>query len=106
MIYQFEHDEIKRCRECPMHISHESFNCAEECALQDCQIAYDSSPQENDCPLVAISKTETTSCEWCEKIGKYAGFAYATFFEQTAPDEQYEVSVECNYCPACGRKLN
>ena len=54
---------------------------------------------------VDISKTETTSCEWCEKIGKYAGFAYATFFEQTAPDEEYEISVECNYCPNCGRKL-
>lgn len=53
----------------------------------------------------AISKTETTSCEWCEKIGKYAGFAYATFFEQTAPDEQYEISVECNYCPNCGKAL-
>ena len=48
---------------------------------------------------------EATSCEWCDKIGKYAGFAYATFFEQTAPDEQYEVSVECNYCPNCGRRL-
>ena len=58
-----------------------------------------------DCPLVAISKTETTSCEWCDKIGKYAGFAYATFFEQTAPDEQYEISVECKYCPNCGRRL-
>ena len=54
----------------------------------------------------AISKTETTGCEWCEKTGKYAGFAYATFFEQTAPDEEYEISVECNYCPNCGRKLN
>ena len=54
----------------------------------------------------AISKTETTGCEWCEKTGKYAGFAYATFFEQTAPDEEYECSVECNYCPNCGRKLN
>lgn len=51
------------------------------------------------------AKTETTSCEWCEKIGKYAGFAYATFFEQTAPDEQYEISVECNYCPNCGKAL-
>ena len=46
--------------------------------------------------LVAISKTETTSCEWCDKTlmlftksGKYI------------PENQ----PPRNYCPNCGRKI-
>lgn len=54
---------------------------------------------------VAIPKMETTGCEWCERISKYAGFGYATFFEQMAVDEQYEFSVDVMFCPNCGRKI-
>ena len=100
MIYQFEHEEIKQCEYCKLCDLDYDW-----CNMQSCLIDKYESPKVNNCPLVAISKTETTSCEWCEKIGKYAGFAYATFFEQTAPDEQYEISVECNYCPNCGKAL-
>ena len=53
---------------------------------------------------VAISKTETTSCEWCEKVGKYAQFDFATYTEVDG-DKEYEYAVKVNYCPNCGRKL-
>lgn len=58
MIYQFEHEEIKFCAQCPM------FECIyEKCNLQHCDVNLRLSLQENDCPLVAISETETTSCD-------------------------------------------
>ena len=61
MIYQFEHEEIKRCRECPCHSWADFPDEKDWCDLQDKQLAYDTEPEYNDCPLVAISKTETTS---------------------------------------------
>jgi len=63
MIYQFEHGEIKSCYGCPC-FSIIDYACApERCFLQHCVVDPDGTPQENDCPLVAISKTETTSEE-------------------------------------------
>ena len=53
---------------------------------------------------VAISKTETTSCEWCEiaRVCKYN----VTFFED---DNRFGVirerSLLPKYCPNCGRRL-
>lgn len=108
MIYQFERSRIERCDGCDFFyggvdgMSYEYGYCTRHEDIIDGH----KTPHENDCPLLAISKTETTSCEWCEKTGKYAGFAYATFFEQTASDEEYEFSVKCSYCPNCGRKLD
>lgn len=100
MIYQFEYEEIKECGNCKLCDINFDW-----CKMQSCLIDKYESPKFNNCPLVAISKTEITSCEWCKRISKYAGFGYAEFFEQTAVDEQYEFSVEVSYCPNCGRKL-
>lgn len=63
MTYQFEHEEIKRCRECPCHSWADFPDEKDWCDLQDKQLAYDTEPEDNDCPLVAISKTETTSAK-------------------------------------------
>ena len=49
---------------------------------------------------VAISKTETTSCEWCEgNVSKYFDVNWYDF-------NGHERLDKSNYCPACGRKLN
>ena len=50
---------------------------------------------------VAISKTETTSCEWCEP--KTIPLFYAECVRATIDDESQLISV--NYCPNCGRSL-
>ena len=81
MIYQFEHDEIKHCYECPLA----------ETGLDDMNFYYgycslskniewseqngddDDTPKPDDCPLVAISKTETTS-EPCSECRLYQRF--------------------------------
>ena len=56
MIYQFEHEEIKQCEYCKL--CNLNFDW---CNMQSCLIDKYESPEYNDCPLVAISKTETTS---------------------------------------------
>jgi hypothetical protein len=49
---------------------------------------------------VAISKTETTSCKWCEgNVSKYFDVNWYDF-------NGHERLDKSNYCPACGRKLN
>ena len=45
---------------------------------------------------VVISKTETTSCEWCELEPSEKIFAYVMGFRK----------MPSNFCPNCGRKLN
>lgn len=55
MIYQFEHEGIEACGDCP---------CCDSiggCALGGSVESLDKVP--DDCPLVAISKTETTSAK-------------------------------------------
>ena len=75
MIYQFEHEEIKRCRECPCHSWADFPDEKDWCDLQDKQLAYDSEPECNDCPLVAISKTETTTDQpLCSECRLYQRF--------------------------------
>ena len=89
MIYQLEHEEIDICNKCPMCVW-----CidTEGCTLTNKLISGSKKPQENDCPLVAISKTETTSCEWCElKI-------IPLFYDES-------LLISASYCPNCGRKL-
>ena len=51
---------------------------------------------------VAIPKTETTSCEWCEP--KTIPLCSAECVRAKIDDESQLISV--NYCPNCGRKLN
>ena len=47
---------------------------------------------------VDISKTETTSCEWCKgKVGQYFDVFWLDFINW----ERGSV----NYCPNCGRRL-
>ena len=62
MIYQFENDEIKKCIRCPMWVFPEMATMP-LCNLTGETIPKGSTPQDNDCPLVAISKTETTSAK-------------------------------------------
>ena len=100
MIYQFENDEIKKCIRCPMWVFPEIATMP-LCNLTGETIPKGSTPQDNDCPLVAISKTETTSCEWCES--KTIPLFYAECVRATIDDESQLISV--NYCPNCGRKL-
>ena len=59
MTYQIENDEIKKCIRCPMWVFPE-MAMMPLCNLTGETIPKGSTPQENDCPLVAISKTETT----------------------------------------------
>ena len=97
MTYQFERSEIKQCQNCDFAFGGGNLKINERyCSRQDEIIDGYKKPQENDCPLVAISKTETTSCEWCDKTlmlftksGKYI------------PENQ----PPRNYCPNCGRKI-
>ena len=51
---------------------------------------------------VAISKTETTSCEWCE--GNVSKYFDTNWYDFTAKNTG--VRPKANYCPNCGRKLN
>ena len=103
MIYQFEHEEIKRCRECPCRFIIDHACSPDWCSLQGCAVTVDDTPEENDCPLVAISKTETTSCEWCE-IASACEYE-VTFFRD---DDRWatERSLMPKFCPNCGRKLD
>jgi hypothetical protein len=54
MIYQFEHEEIKQCEYCKLCDLNFDW-----CNMQSCLIDKYESPKFNNCPLVAISKTET-----------------------------------------------
>ena len=84
MIYQFEHEEIKDCYGCPL-IDPEYGDCN----ITGTEGVSNAIPA--DCPLVAISKAETTSCEWCEICERYL---------DKMVDGSYFV-----FCPHCGRKL-
>ena len=88
MIYQFEHEEIKQCEYCKLCDLDYDW-----CNMQSCLIDKYESPKVNNCPLVAISKTETTSEEddtysQCEECGQF-----------------YLDSRGNDYCTNCGRKL-
>ena len=97
MIYQFKNDEIKKCIQCPMWVFPEMATMP-LCNQTGETIPKGSTPEENDCPLVAISKTETTSCEWCE-----GGINTASLMGE---DMMMRFVRPVNYCPNCGRKLN
>ena len=98
MIYQFENDEIKKCIRCPMWVFPEMATMP-LCNLTGETIPKGSTPQDNDCPLLAIPKTGTTSCEWCEgNVSKYFDVNWYDF-------NGHERLDKSNYCPACGRRL-
>lgn len=98
MIYQFEHEEIDICNNCPMCVR---VIDTEGCMLTESLISGSKSPQENSCPLVAISKTETTSepCKYCDK-------PIYLKWNVSFIDGYYKLNDDCNYCPNCGRKLD
>ena len=89
MIYQFEHEEIKRCRECPCRFIIDHACSPDWCSLQGCAVTVDDTPQDNDCPMVAISKTCDDTYSQCEECGQF-------YLDHRGYD----------YCPNCGRKLD
>ena len=118
MIYQFEHDEITNCGDCPC------CDTISGCQLGESEESFDKIPA--DCPLVAISKKETTSCE----NGKTkTERKYDNFRSYNIQGDCYKYVCSCvgcgqvlweiedyNYmkgergykppfCPNCGRKL-
>lgn len=96
MIYQFEHKEIKRCVNCKLCDINFDW-----CNMQSCLIDKYKIPQENDCPLVDISKTETTNVT-------SDGFSYDTKSKQfycCACDTYFYMPQTPTFCPNCGREL-
>ena len=90
--YQFKHyKEINACQDCPCWDTESG-----------CYWGYSYGKHLNDCPLVAIPKTETTNCEWCE-IASACEYE-VTFFKD---DDRWatERSLLPIYCPNCGRKI-
>jgi hypothetical protein len=103
MIYQFERGEIETCASCPCwcpDIISKGYATDDGCCYVNYEERHRHTPKPDDCPLVAISKTETTSCEWCEgNVSKYFDVNWYDF-------NGHERLDKSNYCPACGRKLN
>jgi hypothetical protein len=100
MIYQFENDEIKKCIRCPMWVFPEMATMP-LCNLTGETIPKGSTPQENDCPLVAISKTETARVV-------SDGFSYDAKpkqFQCRGCRDYFYMPRVGNYCPNCGRRL-
>ena len=99
VIYQFEHEEIKQCEYCKLCDLDYDW-----CNMQSCLIDKYESPKVNNCPLVAISKTETTGCRYCRGIESHGIVAVKTVI-----DEYLRVipayDTPQNYCPNCGRKI-
>lgn len=91
MIYQFENEEIKMCVNCKLCDINFDW-----CNMQSCLIDKYKTPQENDCPLVAISEKETTSCEWCERELSFEVVWHS--FGSSFVDKAM-------FCPNCGRRL-
>ena len=93
MIYQFEHEEIKQCEYCKLCDLNFDW-----CNMQSCLIDKYESPKFNNCPLVAISKTETTSCELLNHNMNYKKCSSCNYLIHVYVNKP-------NYCPNCGRKL-
>jgi len=97
MIYQFEHDEIKHCYECPL-VDSEYGDCnITGTEGVDCAIPA-------DCPLVAIS-----NCEWCNGkeyiIDSRDYTCLGITGNKLAAWGEGEATGYVNYCPNCGRRL-
>ena len=88
MIYQFEYEEITNCGDCPC------YDHLYGCQLGELKESFDKIP--DDCPLVAISKTETTGCEWCERELSFEVVWHS--FGSSFVDKAI-------FCPNCGRRL-
>ena len=101
MIYQFEYEEITNCAGCP---------CCDNiigCQLGEVEENFKKIPA--NCPLVAISKTETTSaralsCWYCTEMEKHGVVSVKTVLDKAGRElDAYETPY--NYCPNCGRKV-
>ena len=70
----------------------------------------DHEPVNIDLALAQIAEMEGAEkpkqCEYCAKLSRYAGWGYAEWFEQTAVDDVYEISVDVKFCPNCGNPIN
>ena len=70
----------------------------------------DAEPVNIDLALAQIAEMEGAEkpkqCEYCAKLSRYAGWGYAEWFEQTAVDDVYEISVDVKFCPNCGNPIN
>jgi len=95
MIYQFEHEEIDICNNCPMCVRVVD---TEGCMLTQKLISGRKTPRENDCPLVAISKTETTSCELLNHNMNYKKCSSCNHLIHVYVNKP-------NYCPNCGKSV-
>ena len=111
MIYQFEHEEVtvEDIREV-MTVLNAIRYSREEIARKvlpawaqpyraiDKAVILSLESLERD--LVDISKTETTSCEWCEgNVSKYFDVNWYDF-------NGHERLDKSNFCPNCGRRLD
>ncbi|NLD33071.1 MAG: hypothetical protein GX662_12595 [Trichococcus flocculiformis] len=96
MIYQFEfeHGEITSCVDCPC------YDITGGCQLDELEESSYKIPA--DCPLVAVSETETTSCEWCEIA---SACEYEVTFFRDGDRWATERSLMPKFCPNCGRRL-
>ena len=111
MGYQFERSKIERCDGCDFFyggvdgMSYEYGYCTRHEDIIDGHKL----PQDNDCPLVAISKTETTSvralsCWYCTEMEKHGVVAVKTVLDKAGRKlDAYETPY--NFCPNCGRRL-
>ena len=100
MIYQFERGEIETCASCPCwcpDVISKGYATDDGCCYLNYKERHRHTTKPIDCPLVAISKTETSEpCEWCDgKTNKYFDVNWHSYLDH-----------EINYCPNCGRKLN
>ena len=108
MIYQFEHEEIKKCDGCDFFcggvdgMSYEYGYCTRHEDIIDGH----KTPQDNDCPMVAISKAETTSrlCWYCGGIEGHEIVSVKTVVDEFGR-ELPAYDTPYNYCPNCGRRL-
>ena len=98
MIYQFEHEEVTNCGDCPC------CDTISGCQLGESEESFDKIPA--DCPLAAISKTETTSnsCWYCDGIQDHKIVSVKTVVDEFGR-ELPAYDTPYNYCPNCGKRL-
>ena len=112
MIYQFDRGEIETCGSCPCwcpDVISKGYAIDDGCCYLNYEERHRHTAKPIDCPLVAISKTETTSaralsCWYCTEIEKHGVVAVKTVLDKAGRKlDAYETPY--NYCPNCGRKL-
>lgn len=117
MIYQFEHEEVKSedIREA-MAVLQSIRYSREEIARKvlpawaqpyraiDKAVILSLESLERD--LVAIAKTETTSCKWCDNADEMEVAVKTVFNSGKSVGIKRFSSSKSTFCPNCGRKLD